>query len=118
MHVTFWAITERPERSVSSMAEGRSARKQAPLPGRVTDVISYRVMLVAAGIRAGERQSRGTGELDDRRRGWRLRVAPVSAPPELSLICAPRLWPGVCSSRDIPVTTPTAPLKMPAVPLS
>ena len=47
-----WAVTfpERPERSVPSMAEGRSARKRVPLPGRVTDVISYRVMLVAAGI--------------------------------------------------------------------
>jgi hypothetical protein len=52
MHKTFWAVTfpERPERSVSSVAEVRSARKRAPLPGRVTGVISYRVVLVAAGI--------------------------------------------------------------------
>ena len=41
---------ERPERSVSFMAEVRSARKRAPLPGQVTGVISYRVVLVAAGI--------------------------------------------------------------------
>jgi hypothetical protein len=32
------------------MAEVRSARKRAPLPGQVTGVISYRVVLVAAGI--------------------------------------------------------------------
>ncbi len=50
--MTFRAVTfpERPERSVPSMAEGRSARKRASLPGRVTDVVSYRVMLLAAGI--------------------------------------------------------------------
>lgn len=50
--MTLWAVTfpGRSKRSLSSMAEVRPARKRAALPGRVTAVISYRVMLVAAGI--------------------------------------------------------------------